>query len=129
MNDTIIDPSPLVSVETARRSGHKVRVSHYRYVLPEKTLLKMNSGNFNVRPVLMHEAEARELFLPISSKGGITEVTVTFPDGKSFTALSKCSKDDTYSKRDGVHRCLDKVAVWRLESNAPKLGFVLGLCQ
>lgn len=80
-------------VAKLRRSGHKVRVKHYRKVVNQEG---DPIADFNIPNQL------------ISPKGGKTEVEVRMPDGKEFFGVALCSDEDSYNRRLGV-----KIAVAR----------------
>ena len=80
-------------VATLRRSGIKIRVRHYRWVLDESDAPKF---------LALIQEDNRRNFI-ILGRGGRTEVDVTMQNGETFSDYSICSEEDTYNKRLGVY--------------------------
>lgn len=80
-------------VATLRRSGIKIRVRHYRWVLDESDAPKFLA--------LIQEDNRRDFI--ILGRGGRTEVDVTMQNGESFSDYAICAEEDTYNKRLGVY--------------------------
>jgi hypothetical protein len=85
-------------VATLRRSGIKIRVRHYRWVVDESDLDESDSPKFLA---LIQEDNRRDFI--ILGRGGRTEVDVTMQNGESFSDYAICSEEDTYNKRLGVY--------------------------
>ena len=81
-----------ITVESLRKSGHKVRVVHTRY-----------NQEGNLIPY------SRKKKGEVSPKGGVSEVEVTFPDGSTFESEALCSKKDHFCYGKGVAICLGRI--------------------
>ena len=82
-----------------RKDGHKVRVSHARFI----------NGQGNVLAVITKE-NRKEYTNRIQARGGKTRVEVTDNEFKhTFVAEAKCSKEEGYNKRIGVAICLGRI--------------------
>lgn len=90
-----------MSINQLRDSGLKVRVHHRRLYkgqtqpLTRKEYEDMNTGTPYCKAVL--------------PRGGITEISVTTPEGKEVEASAACSAKDAFSRKKGV-----TIAVGRL---------------
>lgn len=85
-------------VETLRQRGIKVRVQHYRWVIPRNTL----SLSFELARVSKYERKRSGRAPLIGQNGGETHVSVQLPDGREAKGVAKCSTADPYNKRLGV---------------------------
>jgi hypothetical protein len=87
-----------------RKNGLKVRLRHYRYAEgPEQPMQLYLVNKHN-----------RNRFTEILNFGGVTEIDVTFNDGKTYTGEAKCSLDDTYCKRVGAYLAFKRAAGKRI---------------
>jgi hypothetical protein len=90
------------TIESLRKKGVKVRVSHYRR--PVLTI-----GSATVKPdIFLLESEIRRLGLNFNPSGGYTELLIT-EDGIDYTLRSRCKNTDSYNKKIGVQLALDKI--------------------
>jgi hypothetical protein len=89
-----------MNVAELRRSGYKVRVSHYRRVA--------KLDRFKVHWYYAHQKFAiTDLWEWCSQKGGLTIVDLTF-NNKTFSGESICSKNDNFCKKTGVKLALER---------------------
>ena len=79
------------SIHQLRKQGYKIRVIHFRLPGPQ--------------PI----QKLRESKTPPESKGGITRIELTTPDGKDYQAEAKCSKQDSFNRRIGNQICLGRI--------------------
>ncbi len=87
-----------------RKNGLKVRLRHFRYAAEPNQPFQLHMVN----------KQNRSRFAEILSFGGITEIDVTFTDGKTYTGESKCSLEDTYCKRVGAYLAFKRAAGKRI---------------
>lgn len=84
-------------VATLVKSGNKVKVKHYRWVIetldgptPTVTLAHVTSQNHKDFDVIL-------------SHGGRTEVEITTPKGEVLTGAAVCVENDLYDRNTGVY--------------------------
>jgi hypothetical protein len=93
------------TIESLRKKGIKVRVSHYRYPL----LVGEELVFIPIKPdLLLLESDIRKFGLNFNPKGGRTELLIT-KDGIDYLVTSRCKKSDSYNKKTGVQLALDKI--------------------
>lgn len=90
------------TIESLRKQGIKVRVSHYRYPILD-FMGKKIKPNF-----LILESSIRQFGLDFDPKGGRTELLIT-KDGIDYLVISKCNKKQNFHKKTGVSSALDKL--------------------
>ena len=74
-------------IASLRQNGYKVRVFHHRkYVAP--------NGDVYFAGIQLPDTE-------LCSKGGLTVVQVTTPNGEAQTGFAKCGPNDPYNKKIG----------------------------
>ena len=92
----------LFSVDSLRKNGYKVRVTHsraYNEYLPR--------GEKKIVIVPNHDAKAYlQAALP---RGGETVVELTTPTGQNFVGVSVCSKKDAFCRRSGTRVALARI--------------------
>lgn len=88
----------LITVETLRKQGYKVRVNHKRnyYHGP--------SGQF----VLRSEKEVNVYEYDIDSFGGYTKVEVTTPDNRELIGEAFCNYKDKFNRKLAVRIALGR---------------------
>jgi hypothetical protein len=100
------------TIESLRKKGIKVRVSHYRY-----PILKTSQSNIFGKELvfilakeglLLLESDIRKFGLSFNPKGGRTELLIT-KNGIDYLVTSRCKKTDSYNKKTGVQLALDKI--------------------
>jgi hypothetical protein len=91
------------TVVELRRAGNKVRVTHMRWNMPVWT-----DDMTGMMLMSRHEAGEAGLIWEPSSKGGLTIVEITTPDGKSLRGESLCSYKDGYCRKFGVQAALQR---------------------
>jgi hypothetical protein len=87
-------------VYALRKSGAKVRVTHYRVV---------DTGAFDSRKKTLPMHEIRRLgWQPyILAHGGKTEVTLDL-GGQTISSISECSKKDAYIRKYGLEVAMER---------------------
>lgn len=90
----------LMTVETLRKSGYKVRVNHYRNV-------SANARTNGQMTLTLFRQGDKVLSRNITAKGGKTEIHLTFKD-KTVTGTAECSIKDGYNKKIGVAKALGR---------------------
>lgn len=85
-------------VATLRRSGIKIRVRHYRWVIDCDAIQHSSDNKY----LALVQEDNRRGFI-ILGRGGRTEVDVTMQNGETFSEYATCSEEDTYDKRLGVY--------------------------
>lgn len=87
-----------MNVAELRKNGWRVRVSHYRFYETD--------WNFHE---LLHRSELDEFTNPTPEpRGGLTEVEVLSPDGKTSIGVARCALEDNYCKKFGVIKALGR---------------------
>lgn len=79
-------------------NGIIVDINHSRYMF-------VNDG----APILIdmkHVAKADRQYL--MARGGVTEVSLTFPDGLTFIGQAICSQEDNFSRSTGINIALSR---------------------
>lgn len=91
------------SIVDLRRAGYKVRVSHFRnvyspycYIPSLERVTKIGKKN--------------RVFFYILEHGGETHIELTNRDGKTFTAMARCSDKDAFNRKVGNNICLERLA-------------------
>lgn len=105
-------------VATLRRSGIKIRVRHYRWVVDESDAPKFLA--------LIQEDNRRDFI--ILGRGGRTEVDVTMQNGETFSDYAICSEEDTYNKRLGVYLAATRALKRAKKSNEKEVLEWTSLC-
>jgi hypothetical protein len=94
------------TVAELRRMGYKVRVNHNRWYLDEV------NGVWDLLPRHMVE-EMPDVY--DSSKpdccGGMTEIELSTPDGKTVKTVAECADVDGFCKKTGVNIALKRALV------------------
>lgn len=85
------------TVEELRKSGYKVRVTHYRYVNSTPRLLL---PNFAIKL-----NNAQDL---LNARGGRTVVEVTTPNRVTYTGVADCSEKEIFNNKEGVRVALER---------------------
>lgn len=85
-------------VETLRARGIRVRVQHYRWLLPVANPWEAPK----LARVSKYERKKLERLPIIFQNGGETHVSVQLPDGREAKGVAVCSAADLYNKRLGV---------------------------
>lgn len=80
-----------------RQTGFKTSVCHFRYLNGDSFLYP--------RQYLVVENATRD----INPRGGKTLVTVTTPEGKSYSGAAVCSREDNFCYRRGVSIALGRL--------------------
>jgi hypothetical protein len=93
------------TVHQLRKNGWKVKVGHKRivYRFDPKTGVK------NTKTCLIKNWKEEYPTYYLSAKGGITEVSITSPQGVTHTEVSICNEKDHYDGRIGVDIALGRV--------------------
>lgn len=86
------------TVESLRKSGHKVRVTHYRHY--QKRPFERQDKN-------LYRQNEMDYWL-IGPRGGKTVVEILTPDGQERYGESICSIKDAYVKKFGVQKALNR---------------------
>lgn len=90
------------TIETLRKKGIKVRVSHYRYPV-------LDFMGKKVKPnIALLESSIREYGLCFDPKGGRTELLIT-KDGVDYLVISRCKKSKNFHRKTGVQEALNKI--------------------
>ncbi len=88
------------TIQSIRKAGSKIRVSHFRYI----------SGNKELFPISkVREGNLQHCLLPT---GGKTILTLTDKSGKNFRAEAACSKKDHFCRKTALG-----IAICRLVYN------------
>ncbi len=95
------------TIETLRKKGIKVRVSHYRRpILPILT-----TESVMIKPdILLLESDIRRLGFRFNPSGGSTELLIT-KDGIDYIVKSRCNNTDNYNKKTGISLALEKFKI------------------
>jgi hypothetical protein len=105
INNSILKELKMNVIEQLRKAGNRVRVTHYR---------EFYELNHLGRPVIKFKARHEvpkgymQRALP---RGGVTEVEVITPNGKSVRGITICSNKDAFCKREGVNKAMEKVLI------------------
>lgn len=94
-----------LTVENLRKSGNRVRVSHFRCIKDGPTVLNANTGLPEPKPVPRFEISDPKSILP---KGGMVVVDLTTLMGETFTGVAKCNPKDIFRKKKGLDRALGR---------------------
>lgn len=96
-----------------RKAGCRVRVHHLRYYRSVTNPVVVETYE-----AISGRSAAQEGFLQSNAMphGGVTIVTVTTPDGKSYDETAFCSQKDAYNKKLGR-----EIALGRLFKRFPQL--------
>lgn len=86
------------TVETLRKAGNKVRVTHYRLYQPRKF----------ERPDYQFYRQKEMPFERIAPKGGKVVVEILGQDGRERIGESICSIKDAYVKKFGVQKAINR---------------------
>lgn len=86
-------------VETIERSGAKVFVQHYRWVTTKTVTCER---------YLEHVTDKNHNQFAIESKGGLTRVQVSLPDGRELGGEAVCSDSDNYDRKLGVYLAIKR---------------------
>lgn len=92
VNTESVEPTP--TVEQLRKSGYKVRVTHFRQSLFDGKL--WNRNLFEGNPHL------------ISTRGGKTVVEITTPNLENVKGEAVCSKNDTFNRKTGLYTAISR---------------------
>jgi hypothetical protein len=84
------------TIHDLRRAGAKIRVVHYR---------RLRGDTENWHPVSSLKNKTN-----LSSKGGITEMQVTLPDGRDYSITAKCADVDSFNRKIGIKICLGRLS-------------------
>lgn len=94
-----------LTIHKLRKAGHKVSVTHIRYV--SRSLTKESTGESTVflLPVTcsLRKFVARDFF----PKGGQTWVQIKTTDDKDIVVDATCNMEDHYDYKMGVKTCLE----------------------
>ena len=91
------------TVQQLREQGNKVRVIHYRYPEPPTD----NKSVFEL-PELVPQRVARERHIPLSPRGGHTEVYITTSSNEQFSGIARCNPQDQFNRKIAL-----KIAIGR----------------
>jgi hypothetical protein len=92
-------------VEKLRKSGNRVRVTHYR------DFVELDG---NRRPVIVNKArhEVPDGFMKYAlPHGGFTVVEIEKPNGRVIRGIGTCSVKDNFCKREGVKAAIRNAAL------------------
>ena len=106
---TFTYPVTLSVLPSLRRGGIKVRIRHKRY------LYCISGGETIVGPVSYGRRYGNEMSDIPYPLGGETTVELAFPDGGTYTGISKCSLKDRFCRRIGISLALERALVARKE--------------
>lgn len=100
MKNTNTDSVP--SIVDLRRSGYKVRVSHFRNTLC--------AGYVALERITKIGKKNKDYFGSfILEHGGETQIELTNRDGVTFNAVARCSNRDAFNRKLGNHICLARL--------------------
>lgn len=91
---------PARFVETLRKRGIKLTISHHRWVTPASLSPTPRASILTRLP--KHSMHTPFLRGSIETRGGLTTAAVRLPDGREFKGEARCSCEDTYNRRLGV---------------------------
>lgn len=93
----------LPSIHDLRKAGHKIRISHYRYILvPVTSCLTRVTKKDKKGGVYPTNS--------ILAKGGRTEIEFTPKDGSTTQVVeSCCNPKDQFNRRLGIRICLGRL--------------------
>lgn len=109
-----------LTIQSLRKNGHKIKVTHLRRVSVNKKFLQdlskphyqyVKKGEFNLPPVTVLAQQV------ILSRGGETIIEIDTKNGKYYKANCVCSRKDSYNKRRGVATCLGRIFKQALGNN------------
>ena len=86
------------TVHQLRKNGWKVKVGHKRVVYRFDT----KTGRKTVKVCLFKDWQSTYPNFYLSSKGGLTEVCITSPEGVTHTDHAVCNDTDHYDSRIGL---------------------------
>ncbi len=90
-------------IHSLRKAGYKIRVMHNRYV-----------GD-----AMIPEKEIKQRGWQPESRGGLTTIQLTTPEGKEFEAQAFCNTVDNFNRKISHKICLGRIAkLLSLEENA-----------
>lgn len=89
-----------ITVQSLRKSGYKIRVTHYRWI--------MQNIDEN-HEALFPKRKYDKLGKLVNPKGGETQIDVTTPDNRDFSQTVKCHIKDSYNKKIGVQIALGRI--------------------
>lgn len=96
-----------MTIEELRKSGNKVKVVHIRKVK------HFDQSEFKIKtvdmPATYAKKEHRNGTHRILSRGGLTKVSVTTPEGMEYEAQSVCGRKDGFCYKRGVSVCLGRI--------------------
>lgn len=99
-----------MTIQQLRKSGHKIRVTHYRWV--EFAYQEHDNSWFDLTKELVRKCDLefllKENIARLLPRGGKTVIEITDPNGKDFKLESKCSPLDNFCYKEGVKQCLRK---------------------
>ena len=88
----------MTTIHNLRLKGCKVRVGHWRFV-----------NGILYPPRLVGSVKRQKRFKEIKSKGGKTEIELTFPGIETFSSYAKCRVDDNFNRKIGINICLGRI--------------------
>jgi hypothetical protein len=116
----------MLSVQSLRAAGYKVRVCHKRHfsifaekddvkvkidVTPAMSFRELDDGLPTLNALCMPYS-IKPISFSVEPRGGLTLIEITTPDGTDLKGEALCSKRDNYDKKKGV-----KIALGRALKN------------
>jgi hypothetical protein len=98
------------TVAELRRMGYKVKVSHYRWYLDEGLGSELDKAWALLARYEAEEAGHYDISNP-DCCGGLTEIELSTPDGKTVKTVAECADEDGFSKKIGVNIALKRALV------------------
>lgn len=96
------------TVEQLRKNGYKVRVMHERFQFQPWVKLSHPPKDYSPWGPLRPQFELKP---PVrAQKGGRTTIEITAPNGKNYSGVALCSKEDSFDRKKGVKICLGRIA-------------------
>jgi len=108
--ELLLDPKNIPTVHSLRNNGYKVRIIHWRYPVNEERKI---CGD------LVHQSQIPPSYR--STRGGVTEVEITTPDGQNYFAQAHCHINDCFNRKLGVKIALGRICkrLQELNNRAP----------
>lgn len=116
------------TVAALRAAGCKLQVSHNRLLNPDLPFDEIASLYDRVVSddlAVSRTGYLRQFTIPwgqaVATRGGVTEVELTTPNGQTVKGEAWCSKSDNYSRKDGVLYALGRAVVQLSEESLASL--------
>lgn len=99
-----------LTIHKLRQAGHKVLVSHTRYVL-KKTKKPARMADQPDQQMLVPCPSSLRKFTDFYPRGGQTYVHITTIDDETIITDSTCHFEDSFDYKLGIKHCLDSISM------------------